>query len=100
VPAGPHEEEEKLWSGGVSDPAPALFGPLRAGSLCTIYQWRTEDAGPLRLVVFSRDECWRMCRGFFGRRGASEAGGAPHSERGSECRLGDDGARESHQTAA
>ena len=25
--------EEKLWSGGVSDPAPALFGPLRAGSL-------------------------------------------------------------------
>jgi hypothetical protein len=26
-------EEEKEWSGGVSDPAPALFGPLRAGSL-------------------------------------------------------------------
>ena len=30
---GRTEEEEKLWSGGVSDPGPALFGPLRAGSL-------------------------------------------------------------------
>jgi hypothetical protein len=26
-------EEEKVWIEGVSDPAPALFGPLRAGSL-------------------------------------------------------------------
>ena len=30
---GRTEEEEKVWSGGVSDPAPARFGPLRAGSL-------------------------------------------------------------------
>jgi len=30
---GRAEEEEKVWSGGVSDPASALFGPLRAGSL-------------------------------------------------------------------
>ena len=30
---GRTEEEEKVWSWGVSDPAPALFGPLRAGSL-------------------------------------------------------------------
>src|SRR5262249_51885871 len=30
---GRSAEEEKKWSGGVSDPAPALFGPLRAGSL-------------------------------------------------------------------
>ena len=30
---GRTEEEEKVWSEGVSDPAPAPFGPLRAGSL-------------------------------------------------------------------
>jgi hypothetical protein len=32
---GRTEKEEKVWSGGVSvsDPALALFGPLRAGSL-------------------------------------------------------------------
>ena len=30
---GRTEREEKVWSGGVSDPAPALFGPLQAGSL-------------------------------------------------------------------
>ena len=30
---GRNEKKEKEWSGGVSDPALALFGPLRAASL-------------------------------------------------------------------
>src|SRR5687768_16631063 len=33
MPAGPHRRRERAWSEGVSDAAPALFGPLRAGSL-------------------------------------------------------------------
>ena len=52
---GRTEEEEKLWSGGVSDPAPALFGPLRAGSLtptCLLSVVRQEAA---RIVCSDRD---------------------------------------------
>ena len=30
---GRTQKEGKEWGGGVSDPGPALFGPLRAGSL-------------------------------------------------------------------
>lgn len=47
---GRTEEEEKVWSGGVSDPAPALFGPLRAGSLT-----------PTCLVSVVRQGAARMC---------------------------------------
>jgi hypothetical protein len=47
---GRTEEEEKVWSGGVSDPAPALFGPLRAGSLT-----------PICLVTVVQEVAARMC---------------------------------------
>ena len=47
---GRTEEEEKVGSGGVSDPAPALFGPLRAGSLT-----------PTCLVSVVRQLAARMC---------------------------------------
>jgi hypothetical protein len=47
---GRTEEEVKLWSGGVSDPGPALFGPLRAGSLTPTY-----------LVSVVLEEAARMC---------------------------------------
>ena len=39
-----------MWCGGVSDPAPGLFGPLRAGSLT-----------PPCLVSVVRQEAARMC---------------------------------------
>ena len=47
---GRTEEEEKVWSGGVSDPALTLFGPLRAGSLTPTY-----------LVSAVRQVAARMC---------------------------------------
>jgi len=47
---GRTEEEEKKWSGGVSDPALALFGPLRAGSLT-----------PTCLVTVVQEVAARMC---------------------------------------
>jgi hypothetical protein len=47
---GRTEEEEKVWSEGVSDPGLALFGPLRAGSLT-----------PTCLVSVVRQEAARIC---------------------------------------
>ncbi len=32
------KKKEREWNGGVSDPALALFGPLRAGSLTPLCQ--------------------------------------------------------------
>ena len=59
---GRTEEEEKGWSGGVSDPAPALFGPLQAGSLT-----------PTCLVSVALEEAARM-------RAQIVAGCMPNSE--------------------
>ena len=47
---GRTSKEEKVWCGGVSDPAPALFGPLRAGSLT-----------PTCLVTVVQEVAARMC---------------------------------------
>lgn len=47
---GRTEREGKEWSGGVSDPASALFGPLRAGSLT-----------PTCLVTVGQEVTARMC---------------------------------------
>ena len=47
---GRTEREEKVRSGGVSDPALTLFGPLRAGSLT-----------PTCLVTVVQEVAARMC---------------------------------------
>ena len=45
-----------MWCGGVSDPAPALFGPLRAGSLTPtcLVSVVLEEAARMRVQIVTR----------------------------------------------